>query len=198
MASSDPFDDILHLEQKFYAEGHKAGVADGARAGRAEGRSFGLEQGFDKFAEAGRLYGKAVVWANRLPSASSSSSSSSSSGASASSAATTLPALTVGPGAAATARLEKNITALHALVEPDTLAAENTDEAVNDFDERVKRAQGKARVVERQVGEEGARRGEGVAPAPAAAAVAAAAAAAKGGEGERPAPAASRGSGVDF
>lgn len=156
MASSDPFDDILHLEQKFYADGRRLGAADGARAGRAEGRSFGLEQGFDKFAEAGRLYGKAIVWANRLSSSQNSPSTSSDK---------KLPALPTGG-----ARLEKNITTLHALVEPDTLAAENSDEAVNDFDDRVKRAQGKARVVERQVGEEAAAgRKDGVAgaaPAP--------------------------------
>ncbi|KAK5992269.1 hypothetical protein PT974_05670 [Cladobotryum mycophilum] len=33
--------------------------------------------------------------------------------------------------------------------EPDTLSTQNTDEAVQDFDDRVKRAQGKAKIVER-------------------------------------------------
>lgn len=50
-------------------------------------------------------------------------------------------------------RLEKHITTLFALVETDTLAKDNTDEAVNDFDDRLKRAQGKAKIVERMVGE---------------------------------------------
>lgn len=171
MASSDVFDDILHLEQKFYADGHRLGAADGARAGRAEGRSFGLEQGFDKFAEAGRLYGKAIVWANRLPSSLSPPSG-------AKNQQQKLPAL---PGGA---RLEKNITTLHALVELDTLAAENSDEAVNDFDDRVKRAQGKARVVERQVGEETGRTEGAAVSAPK-----------SEGEGEKPA---AGGSGVEF
>ncbi|KAJ4404828.1 hypothetical protein N0V85_004793 [Neurospora sp. IMI 360204] len=51
------------------------------------------------------------------------------------------------------ARLEKHITTLFALVETETLAKENTDEAVNDFDDRLKRAQGKAKIIERMVGE---------------------------------------------
>lgn len=90
-----------------------------------------------------------------------------------------LPALPAGGGGGA--RLVKNITTLHALVELDTLAAENSDEAVNDFDDRVKRAQGKARVVERQVGEDAGKK-EG----------AAATLKSVGGEGEKPAaPAAS-------
>ncbi len=39
------------------------------------------------------------------------------------------------------------------LLEPDTLSTENTDEAVNDFDDRLKRAQGKARIVEMMLAE---------------------------------------------
>lgn len=165
MASSDPFDDIINLEEKFYSDGHKAGVADGARAGRIEGRSFGIEKGYEKFVEAGRLYGKSVVWANRLPRAQVQNS-----------AGNTeqqqqhqqhqqqqqqqqqlqLPALNGSGGGGG--RLEKNVLTLHALVEPETLSTENDDEAVNDFDDRVKRAQGKARVIERQVGEEGVKK----------------------------------------
>lgn len=133
----------MNLEEKFYSDGHKAGVADGARAGRIEGRSFGIEKGYEKFVEAGRLYGKAIVWANRLPQAQQPPAASTEQ----------LPAL--GGGGA---RLEKNVLTLHALVEPETLSTENSDEAVNDFDDRVKRAQGKARVVERQVGEEGVKK----------------------------------------
>lgn len=176
--SEDPFDDLLNLEDRFYSEGYAQGVADGDRAGRLEGRSFGIEKGFEKFVEAGRLYGKSVVWANRLgPSPPSSFSSSAvaslqqeqqeasisaakptgQNGAEAQKmAAKQLPRLTVGG-----ARLEKNIVTLHALVEPDTLSTENTDEAVQDFDDRVKRAQGKARVIERQVGEDGGSGGGG-------------------------------------
>ncbi|KAF3760657.1 DUF1715-domain-containing protein [Cryphonectria parasitica EP155] len=160
MASSDPFDDVLNLEDRFYSEGYEQGVADGARVGRIEGRSFGIEKGFEKFVEAGRLYSRSVVWANRLPQsqarlqvseASDVAAAASTVPAEASSTAgRTLPKLDKGGS-----RLEKNIVTLHALVEPDTLSTENTDEAVNDFDDRVKRAQGKARVIERNVGEDG-------------------------------------------
>ncbi|KAK0635920.1 hypothetical protein B0T17DRAFT_503418 [Bombardia bombarda] len=149
----DPFEDILNLEEQFYQDGYKQGQEDGVKAGRSEGRSLGLEKGFQKFIESGRLYGRAIVWANRLPGASSKPA-----------AATedtndgqekqqhgeqelTLPPLPKNP------RLEKHITTLYALVEADTLSTENTDEAVNDFDDRVKRAQGKAKIIERMVGE---------------------------------------------
>lgn len=168
MASSDPFDDLLNLEDNFYSEGYKQGVADGDRAGRIEGRSFGIEKGFEKFVEAGRLYGKSIVWANRLPTqtlASSSSLSSSTTGLGTQGSPTATDASTTGvekndsserlPGLnSGGARLEKNIVTLYALVELDTLSTENTDDAVNDFDDRLKRAQGKSRVIERHVGED--------------------------------------------
>lgn len=160
MASSDPFDDVLNLEEKFYSEGYKQGVADGDHAGRVEGRSFGIEKGFEKFAEAGRLHGKAIVWANRLPppppqprsqqatEGGGGGGAISSTSAEGKTQVNKLPGLHNGG-----ARLEKNVVTLYALVEPETLPTENTDEAVNDFDDRVKRAQGKARVIERQIGE---------------------------------------------
>ncbi|KAI3394741.1 hypothetical protein diail_2270 [Diaporthe ilicicola] len=156
MTANDAFDNLLNLEDEFYTEGYEQGVADGDRAGRIEGRSFGIEKGFEKFIEAGRLHGKSIVWANRLPQAqqqprdvTASLSPAASSSSSSSVAKQTLPVL-VGGGS----RLEKNIVTLHALVEPDTLSTDNSDEAVNDFDDRVKRAQGKARVIERHVGED--------------------------------------------
>ncbi|KAG6359639.1 hypothetical protein INS49_013162 [Diaporthe citri] len=154
MAANDAFDDLLNLEEEFYSEGYAQGVADGDRAGRIEGRAFGIEKGFEKFVEAGRLHGKSIVWANRLPQAKQQPR-----GAAASQSSATSPpgddkqqALPVLSGGGA--RLEKNIVTLHALVEPDTLSTDNTDDAVNDFDDRVKRAQGKVRVIERHVGED--------------------------------------------
>lgn len=169
-SSSDFFDDVLHLEDKFYADGHRQGVADGERAGRAEGRVFGIEKGFDKFVEAGRLYGRALVWANRLPRAQQDRQPVvPPAGTPAAAAAAAVPPLEDGARDALPqeplrlpvlttggARLEKNVLALHALVEPETLSTENVDDAVNDFDDRVKRAQGKARVIERQTGEDAA------------------------------------------
>ncbi|KAK3905118.1 hypothetical protein C8A05DRAFT_41885 [Staphylotrichum tortipilum] len=52
-----------------------------------------------------------------------------------------------------TARLEKHIRTLYALVETESLSMENTDEAVEDFDDRLRRAQGRVKVIERMVGE---------------------------------------------
>lgn len=152
MTANDAFDNLLNLEEEFYSEGYQQGVADGDRAGRIEGRSFGIEKGFEKFVEAGRLHGKSIVWANRLPQAQQQPRgvvAPSSSVSSSLEDKQKLPALNGGG-----ARLEKNIVTLHALVEPDTLSTDNTDDAVNDFDDRVKRAQGKARVIERHLGED--------------------------------------------
>lgn len=160
-ASPDPFDDILNLEERFYQDGYDQGVADGAQAGRIEGRSFGMQKGFEKFLESGRLASRAVVWANRVPSAtgvnrdqkaddvtaaavsSDPAATSSATGDAGAEKSCTLPSL---PG---NARLDKNVKMLYALVEPDTLSTQNADEAVQDFDDRLKRAQGKAKVVER-------------------------------------------------
>ncbi|KAF5021463.1 hypothetical protein F66182_6504 [Fusarium sp. NRRL 66182] len=133
-APSDPFEDILNLEERFYSEGYQQGIKDGVQAGRIEGRSFGMQKGFEKFLESSRLASKAIIWANRMPSKGG---------------ACTLPPLP------RNARLEKNINTLYALVEPDTLSTENSDEAVQDFDDRVKRAQGKAKIIERMVGSGG-------------------------------------------
>ncbi len=54
-------------------------------------------------------------------------------------------------------RLERNIRSLLALLEPGTLSVENTDEAVNDFDDRLKAARGKVKIIEKMVGEDGER-----------------------------------------
>ncbi|KAK8089216.1 hypothetical protein PG997_004177 [Apiospora hydei] len=164
--ASDPFDDVLNLEDQYYDQGYKLGYDDGFQAGKIEGRSVGLKKGYEKFMEAGRLQSKAVIWANRIPNMQKAAqtkgnaaankaalSQQSPGGAQSqdldSSSMTHLPSIS-----SSNARLEKNITSLYALVEPGTLSTENTDEAVNDFDDRFKRAQGKLKIVERGVGEE--------------------------------------------
>ncbi|TKA63174.1 hypothetical protein B0A49_07192, partial [Cryomyces minteri] len=63
---SDPLDDVLSLEDKYYSEGHALGVSDGSRAGRIEGRIFGLEKGFEKFVAMGALGGRSTIWASRI------------------------------------------------------------------------------------------------------------------------------------
>ncbi|KAL8414368.1 hypothetical protein RB594_005557 [Gaeumannomyces avenae] len=140
----DPFDHVLNLEDQFYQEGYQQGTADGGKAGKIEGRALGLEKGYEKFLEAGRLYGRSLVWGARL----SQQAEKPEGRADSVPERQELPPLTANP------RLRKNTVTLHALVEPETLSTENTDEAVNDFDDRVKRAQGKARIIEKTAGEQ--------------------------------------------
>lgn len=156
---ADPFDELLGLEDQFYNEGYELGLADGAKAGRTEGRAFGLEKGFEKYVESGRLYGKSLVWFSRLRSSSSQrpqdSKTTEASAGSERTASTSpdnhdvpLPRLSANP------RLEKHIKVLSALAEPASLSTENTEDAVSDFDDRLKRAVGKAKIIEKMVGEE--------------------------------------------
>lgn len=168
----DPFEGLLELENNFYREGYDLGVADGKRAGLIEGRVFGLEKGFDKYASMGRLNGKAVIWAGRLPPVHARDEDRkehahdvedkratgprgfrewrqkpSPSQAENASHVVAVPAL------ADNLRLEKHIRTLYALVEPSSLATDNTEEAVSDFDDRLKRAEGKVKIIEKMTGE---------------------------------------------
>jgi hypothetical protein len=145
---TDPFDTLLTLEDTLYTAAYDLGVSDGARAGRIEGRVFGLEKGFEKFAELGELHGRSVIWGARLPSlATTSSTTEAKEEAVKKNGAETLPAL------ADNARLKNNITLLHSLTDPETFDTANTEEAVADFDDRFRRAGAKAKVIERIVGE---------------------------------------------
>lgn len=148
----DPFDDLFNLEGQYYDQGYQQGYEDGFQAGKIEGRSVGLKKGFEKFFEAGRLQGKAIVWANRIPRTAprqqKTEKPSQSEARQDQDEPEKLPPLSNNQ------RLEKNVTSLYALVEPGTLSTENTDDAVNDFDDRFKRAQGKLKFVERTVREE--------------------------------------------
>ncbi|OBT75884.1 hypothetical protein VF21_04396 [Pseudogymnoascus sp. 05NY08] len=151
--SADPFDDLLGLEDKFYDEGYQLGSTEGAKAGKIEGRVFGLEKGFEKFVEAGRLHGRSVVWAGRLPQGDTPASTSEvqqgepQTAASIPQGTTSLPTL-------ANPRLEKHIRVLYALSEPASLSTDNTEDAVSDFDDRLKRAHAKVKIIERLVGED--------------------------------------------
>jgi hypothetical protein len=137
----DPFDSLLTLEDTLYTTAYTSGVSAGSRAGRIEGRVFGLEQGFEKFAALGELHGRSVVWGAR---ALTTPTSKAETGNEESKIPTFHPTST---------RLVNNITLLHSLTDPETFSTENTEEAVADFDDRVRRAGAKAKVVERIVGE---------------------------------------------
>ncbi|KAL7623293.1 hypothetical protein AAE478_006974 [Parahypoxylon ruwenzoriense] len=173
----DLFDDVLNLEEQYYKEGYEQGYSDGAEAGRIEGRSVGLKKGFEKFLEAGRLQGRAIVWANRIPGnlpkqqqqqqlgpgssqqgPSQQESPSSSNINSKDQDKEDNPPSAPGPCrlpplSSSNPRLEKNVNMLYGMVEPGTLSTTNDDESVNDFDSRIKGAQSRVKMIERAVGE---------------------------------------------
>ncbi|RFU27920.1 hypothetical protein B7463_g8403, partial [Scytalidium lignicola] len=161
--SLNPFDEILDLEEQFYNDGYQQGLADGVKAGRIEGRTFGLEKGFEKYIESGKLHGKSLVWVNRIYNPQKSPVSGDHV-----SAVSNLP-MDISkeemkkesnsqenlklPRILENQRLEKHIKVLYALAESDSLSTENTEEAVSDFDDRLKRAQAKVKIIERMIGE---------------------------------------------
>ena len=169
---TDLLDGVLDLEEKFYAEGHELGTNDGARAGYNEGTVFAVEKGFEKFQEMGRLYGKGIIWSKRLPghhgllhptNQSSESKATKQASSPSNDTNTTAPALedlklANLPG---NPRLEKHLTTFLTLVDPTTLSMENTEEAVAEFDDRLKKATAKAKVIERIIGEQSEGSGRG-------------------------------------
>lgn len=159
--ADDHFDSLLSLEDDFYKEGYELGVKDGQRAGLIEGRLFGLEKGFEKYVAMGRLHGRAAVWAGRLPVPDSGDTKEVANGSDVGAASrkddekllsqshqevhvTPLPE---------NPRLEAHIRTLYALAEPGSLSIENSEDAVSEFDDRLKRAEGKVKVIEKLTGE---------------------------------------------
>lgn len=144
--STDFFDSVLDLEEKFYKEGYDAGVNDGEHAGLVEGKVFGIEKGYEKALELGRLHGRAVVWQQRLQT-------------------TEMPenahtgddtALLTRFQAASlpdNTRLLKNVENLLALSDDSDVSTGNSDEAVAAFDDRLTKARMKAKVISNVVDE---------------------------------------------
>jgi len=156
----DPFDELLELEETFYQQGYARGREDGSQAGLVEGRAFGLDKGFDKFFAMSRIFGRAVVWGNRLESVLCRKLQSTDDGAANDEEAQ--PAATLGldtsemglaPLMGPQARLEKHIRTLYALSEPDSLSISNDEDDVSEFDDRFKRAEAKSNIIGRIVGE---------------------------------------------
>lgn len=149
----DPFDSLLDIEQEFYQEGYDAGLADGQHAGLVEGKVFGIEKGYEKALELGRLRGRALVWQTRC-----------------SEKASTQPTLTstvIPPEELQSlmlknlgdlplpksTRLSKHIEGLISMTDSKSTAIDNSDESVTEFDDRLTRAQAKAKVIAAIVGE---------------------------------------------
>ncbi|KAF2233805.1 DUF1715-domain-containing protein [Viridothelium virens] len=145
----DNFDSLLELEDEYYNEGFRLGVEDGSRAGRTEGRIFGLQMGFEKYVEMGQLSGNVAVWQARIPNQGThlpvNGSRSDSN--------LQEPQEPLLPALQANSRLQRHLQTLYALVEPETLSTNNTEEAVSDVDDRLKRASAKAKMIEKIIGE---------------------------------------------
>ena len=157
-SSSDPFDEVLELEGQFYQEGYQLGTKEGQEAGLIEGRLFGLEKGFEKYLQMGELNGRATVWAGQTVKTKQAEppreglvkvkddvvKRSDPAQLNTSDEAISL---------SKTTRLTNQVRSLYALTEPVSLSTANNEEAVADFDDRLKRAQGKVKIVEKLVGE---------------------------------------------
>ncbi|OKL60537.1 hypothetical protein UA08_04309 [Talaromyces atroroseus] len=160
---TDLLDGVLGLEEEFYKEGYALGVTDGARAGYTEGSVFAVENAFEKLLQLGKLYGKALVWNQRLISSATTSALSSpvAKTENAAAAATTDEGPPVFdtdicqsmPGLHQGSRLAKNIQTLLALVDPATLVLENNEDAVSEIEERLRGAALKAKLIQRALGE---------------------------------------------
>lgn len=164
--AQDPFDSLLSLEDDFYREGFDLGVSDGERAGLIEGRAFGLEKGFERYITMGPLYGRAMIWAGRLPGqkvehgaiggimTKETAATSDFDTPSEEKDGTGLHVI-VGraPGLPINVRLEAHIRTLYALAEPGSLSTTNDEDSVSEFDDRLRRAEGKVKVIEKLTGE---------------------------------------------
>ena len=153
----DLFDSLLDLEDQYYQEGYALGVKDGTQAGLLEGRLFGLEKGFEKYAAMGILHGRSTLWAGMLPQSrpgkTSSGDVSQAAIAGNSQGREDLPAPSALLSIQSNARLDKHIRMLYALTEPSSLSTENNEDSVSDFDDRLKRADGKIKVIETSLSE---------------------------------------------
>ena len=171
----DPLDSLLGLEDQYYHEGYDLGVKDGTKAGLIEGRVFGLEKGFEKYAAMGALHGRSAVWAGRMfrhPREAAGSELSEDLAAVnhcrqkqhqhddrcilSEERGSNSPASRTLCQVPSSARLEKHIRILYALTEPSSLSAKNNEESVSAFDDRLKRADGKMKIIEKLLDESNA------------------------------------------
>lgn len=151
-SQEDPFDTLLTLESQYHAEGRTLGIAEGSVSGRIEGRVFGLEKSFEKFIELGRLGGRAAVWNARLPDHGTGSSVSSPQQLEVSKDEPDPSKLGLLPGSGSE-RLVRHVRRLVELTDAEDVSRENSEEGVQDFDDRLREAKAKAVLIERLVGE---------------------------------------------
>jgi len=154
----DYSDSLLSLEDTFYEDGKKQGREDGAQAGRIEGRVFGLEKGFEKFFAMGNLAGRQAVWSARMDASTTESGTSTAlqsehQGVTKGEEGPLSKAALSETAIPENLRLRKHLEVLSALTDKASMSFTNEDDAVADFDDRLKRAQGKAKVIERVIGD---------------------------------------------
>ena len=186
----DILDDVLNLEDTSYQEGYEEGKEDGVRAGLEEGTVFGLEQGYKKAIDMGKLHGRAMMLNACLSRSPTSTVTSNIPGQSSQSTSSPPPPpppppppRPPPPGSAPTSnrqsptnhatdpskstsetilinlptipensRLQRHIDTLLKLTDPSTINPTNSDEAIEEFDDRTKKAVAKAKVIDKIIG----------------------------------------------
>ena len=134
--ADDIFEDLYGIEDEFYEQGFKQGLEDGVRQSRVEARIFGIEKGFEKALQFGKVRARALKWQQDLSDQD------------------PIQADGRDPSkrSSATDRIQKHIESLIRLVDTETLSLANDDDAVAEFDDRLKKAQSKITVIERLLG----------------------------------------------
>ena len=159
--SDEILDSVLDLEDASYQAGFDEGKADGAEAGYTEGKIFGIERGYQKALEMGKLHGRALMLnaclsdPNPIPEHAISPSVVATDDVTASESrpddgntASGMPSL---PSLPENPRLKKHIETLLRLTDILTLSVENSDKAVDEFDDRMKKAIAKAKVIDKLI-----------------------------------------------
>jgi len=150
------FDTLLSLESTFYDTGYTQGHRDGLRQSQFESRVFGVEQGYLKGVAMGRLMARAGMWKARLGAARQRVQDDTKETKAANDddkePRSELPPLHANERLQKT--LEKHVEKLLVYMDQSTLSPANTDDDVAEFDDRLKKAQSKVKVIERLVGED--------------------------------------------
>lgn len=154
----DPnFESLLSLEDTYYEQAFEQGITEGRRQSRLESRLFGVEKAVEKFTQLGILQAQADLWAARTRQEAEDPPKRvvTSPNVSVSIIATDREQFTPTlPSLPRRERILKQIELLRALVDTSELSFNNSNEAVSALDDRLKRAQTKAKLLEKLFGEE--------------------------------------------
>jgi hypothetical protein len=161
--NDDILDSVLDLEDDSYQAGFDEGRADGLRIGSREAMIFGIETGYQKALEMGKLHGKALmlnacmVDPNPMPLGPTGSAPTPSGIGLPSDThpddSNTFPPMPKLPTIPTNERLKKHVETLLRLTDPSTVPLENTQAAVEEFDDRMRKAVAKAKVIDKLIAE---------------------------------------------